>query len=228
MKAMKFLRKSLLGSLLGGQAAPAAHVWAGLALAAGLASLALPAHAQAPARPSAAQAAARAQAAQAAQAPQAAQAQQAPQEQLVAQLSPGTAGVLLTQADAARTLGGYWRIHWAEDERNFGVLHVTGVNVADNQAVFDGQYSPDGLTTCRAVGSWIYSARAAYSSGGATESIEIPNLMRLRLSCPGRDVSIEGLIVVNTPLVVVGRALYATGNQRQTLHVKMRRFASSF
>ncbi len=209
MKAMKFLRKSLLTRF---------------ALAASLVSL-LPAQAQTPTRPSAAQAAARAQAAQAPQAPQIAQ---APQEQLVAQLSPGTAGILLTQADAARTLGGYWRIYWAEDERNFGVLHVTGVNVADNQAVFDGQYSPDGLTTCRAVGSWVYSARAAYSSGGATEAIEIPNLMRMRLTCPGREVSIEGLIVVNTPLVVVGRALYATGNQRQTLHVKMRRFASSF
>jgi hypothetical protein len=208
VKAMKFLRK---------------FPWASCALAAGLAAL-MPAQAQAPARPSAAQAATRAQAAQAQQAA----GQPVPQEQLVAQLSPGTAGILLTQADAARTLGGYWRIHWAEDERNFGVLQVTGVNVADNQVVFDGQYSPDGLTTCRATGNWIYNTRAAYSSGGATESIELPNIFRMRLICPGRDTSIEGFVVVNTPLVVVGRATFNSGNQRQTLHIKMRRFASSF
>ncbi len=211
MKAMKFLRK--------------------FALTVSLASLIslgiLPAQAQSPARPSAAQAAARAQSAQAAQGVQAA-GQPAPQEQLMAQLSPGTAGILLTQADAARTLGGYWRIHWAEDERNFGVLQITGVNVADNQAVFDGQYSPDGLTTCRATGSWVYSLRAAYSSGGATESLELPNILRMRLACPGRDTSIEGFVVVNTPLVVIGRATFNAANQRQTLHVKMRRFASSF
>lgn len=212
MKAMKFLHKSLFTN----RHFKTRPLLAGLALAAGLGGFVMSSQAQISSRPSAAQAAARAQAAQ------------APQEQLVAQLSPGTAGTLLTQTDAARTLGGYWRIHWAEDERNFGVLHVTGVNVADNQAVFDGQYSPDGLTSCRAVGSWVYSARAAYSSGGTTETLEIPNLLRMRLTCPGREVSIEGLVIVNAPLVIVGRALHATGNQRQTLHMKMRRFASSF
>lgn len=223
MKAMKFLRKTLYTH----PRFSARPLWASLALAASLGSFGI-AQAQTPARPSAAQAAARAQAAQAPQTAQTAQAAQAGQEQPSASLAPGTAGILLTQADAARTLGGYWRIHWAEDERNFGVLQVTGVNVADNQAVFDGQYSPDGLTTCRAVGSWVYSARAAYSSAGTTESIDIPNTLRMRLTCPGREVSIEGLIVVNAPLVIVGRALYVTGNQRQTLHFKMRRFASSF
>jgi hypothetical protein len=145
------------------------------------------------------------------------------------QVSPGVAGVLLSQADAARTLGGYWRVHWGEDEQNFGVLQITSVNVADNQAVFEGQYSPDGLNTCRAIGNWVYSMRAAYNSLGATEVVELTNLMRMRLTCGSnsRETSIEAWVVPGNPLTLVGRAVHASGNQRQTQHMKMRRFGAS-
>jgi hypothetical protein len=100
--------------------------------------------------------------------------------------------------------------------------------VADNQVVFDGQYSPDGLNTCRAIGNWVFSVRGAYSSGGATDVIEIPNLMRMRLTCTGRELSIEAFVVTNNPLTIAGRAIHSTSNQRQTLHMRMRRFSSSF
>lgn len=177
------------------------------------------AHAQT--RPSAAQRAAQAQA-------QAQQEAQAQANALQAPVNPGVAGVLLTQADAARTLGGYWRIYWAEDNQNFGVLQITGVNVADNQVVFEGQYSPDGLNTCKAIGNWVYSVRGAYSSGGATDVIDIANLLRMRLTCIGREITVEAFVVANNPLTIAGRAVHNTGNQRQTLHMRMRRFASSF
>ena len=203
MKAMKFLLKSLSGRLV-------------FQLCALGLSLGLSAYAQTN-RPSAAQRAAQA----ATQAP----AQPASAEP---QVSPGTAGVLLTQADAARTLGGYWRLYWAEDDQNFGVLQITGVNVADNQVIFEGQYSPDGLNTCKAIGNWVFSVRGAYSSAGATEVIDIANTMRMRLTCIGRELSIEAWVVANNPLVIVGRAIHSTNNQRQSLHMKMRRFASSF
>lgn len=144
------------------------------------------------------------------------------------QLSPGAAGVLLDQAQAARMVGGYWRVQWAEDPQNFGIMHVTGVNVADNLLVFDGSYSPDGLTTCPISGSWVYVTRGYYASGGTVQTQEFSNYARIRMSCPGREINAELAVIVGTPPVFAGRAIHTQGNQQQTLQVRIRRFAASF
>ena len=140
----------------------------------------------------------------------------------------GSAGVLLDQGQAARLVGGYWRVHWADDAQNFGIMHVTGVNVADNLMVFDGVYSPDGLTTCPISGNWVYVTRGYYSTGGVVQQMELSNFARIRINCPGRETNIEALAAVGPPLVFSGKAVHSQANQLQTITVRIRRFGSSF
>ena len=147
------------------------------------------------------------------------------------QPSPATAGLLLSQADAVRVLAGYWRVQWASDEIQIGVLHITAVGASENQVLFEGQYSQDGFNTCAATGNWTYNSRVAYSAGGNTESYELANVMRLKLACATakKDMAIETVVVVGSPsLSFVGRALISQADKRLTTSVNLVRFSSPF
>ena len=145
-----------------------------------------------------------------------------------AQPSVGTAGALLDNAQATRFLAGYWRVFWSEDPQNMGLLHITGLNTADNLTVFEGSYSQDGFNTCPVQGSWVYSTRAAYATGGAANLFDLPNYARLRIACPTRGIDLETPIIVGPTLVLAGRATITGGGQVQIVPVRLRRFTAGF
>ena len=145
-----------------------------------------------------------------------------------AQSSVGTAGALLDNAQATRFLAGYWRVLWSEDPQNMGVLHITGLNTADNLTVFEGSYSQDGFNTCPVQGSWVYSTRAAYATGGAANLFDLPNYARLRISCPTKELNLETPVIVGSTLVLAGRATVTGGGQVQMVQVRLRRFSAAF
>jgi hypothetical protein len=143
---------------------------------------------------------------------------------------PATAGLLLSQADALRVLAGYWRVQWASDEVQIGILHITAVGASENQVLFEGQYSPDGLNICATTGNWTYNSRVAYSANGSNENYEIANLMRMKLSCPAgsKEYNIETVVVVGNPAIsFVGRALISQANRRLTTAVTISRFSAA-
>lgn len=144
---------------------------------------------------------------------------------------PATAGLLLSQADALRVLAGYWRVQWASDEIQVGILHVTAIGASENQVLFEGQYSPDGYNTCGASGNWTYNSRVAYAAGNNTENYELANLVRLKLSCPvgPKEYTIETMVVVGSPAIsFVGRALISQPNRRLTTAVTISRFSALY
>ena len=149
----------------------------------------------------------------------------------VAQINPsstGTAGALLDNAQATRFLAGYWRVLWSEDPQNMGVLHITGLNTADNLTVFEGSYSQDGFNTCPVQGSWVYSTRASYATGGAANLFDLPNYARLRITCPTKEINLETPVIVGSTLVLAGRATVTGGGQVQMVQVRLRRFSAAF
>jgi hypothetical protein len=141
--------------------------------------------------------------------------------------APATAGLLLSQADAARVLAGYWRVQWGADDAQIGILHITAVGASENQVLVEGQYSPDGLNICATTGTWTYNSRVSYSANGTVENYELPNLMRIKVSCPNikKEYVIETVVVVGSPSIhFVGRALVSQPDRRVTTSITLSRF----